>query len=108
MLTAVTLYVAWRTDAAAGAVGAAAVLAAIVFLEWAVRAMPDLLVLSGGALPGIGPRPGDESISSHLVMAAIFAGGFGAAGFLAQGRAGERGGSGDLVGHGDGSRRWCC
>lgn len=87
VLVAATLFVAWRTDAAVGAVAAAAVLTAIVFLEWAVRATPDLLVLSGGALPGIGPRPVDDSISSHLVMAAIFAGGFGIAGFLAQGRA---------------------
>jgi uncharacterized membrane protein len=37
-------------------------------------------------LPGIGPVATDGSVSLHLVTAAIFAAGFGAAGFLAQGR----------------------
>lgn len=86
-LVAAALVVAWRTDAAVGAVAAAAVLTAVVFLEWTVRAMPDLGVVSGGALPGIGPRPIDDSITSHLVTAIIFAAGFGISGFLAQGRA---------------------
>jgi uncharacterized membrane protein len=86
LLVAATLVVAWRTDAAIAAVAAAAVLVAIVFLEWAVRATPDLLVLSGGVLPGIAPDATDASVSSHLVTAAIFAGGFGVAGYLAQGR----------------------
>jgi uncharacterized membrane protein len=85
-LVAGTLFVAWRAQAATGAVAAAAVLVAIVFLEWAVRANPDMLVLPGGPLPGIGPAATDSSVSTHLVTAAIFAIGFGAAGFLAQGR----------------------
>jgi uncharacterized membrane protein len=57
-----------------------------VFLEWAVRGNPDMLVLPGGPLPGIGPNASDGSVSLHLMTAAIFAVGFGAAGFLAQGR----------------------
>ena len=48
---------------------------AIVFLEWAVRANPDMLVLPGGPLPGIGPAATDSSVATHLTTAAIFAGG---------------------------------
>ena len=57
-----------------------------MFAEWAVRGNPDMLVLPGGALPGIGPSATGESVTLHLVTAAIFAAGFGVAGFLAQGR----------------------
>ncbi len=86
LLVAGTLLIAWRAPAATGAVAAAAVLAALVFLEWAVLANPDMLVVPGGALPGIGPHITDGSVSLHLTSAAIFALGFGVAGFLAQGR----------------------
>jgi uncharacterized membrane protein len=86
LLVAGTLLVAWRADAAAGAVAAASLLVFLVFAEWAVRGNPDMLVLPGGALPGIGPAATDSSVTLHLVTAAIFAAGFGAAGFLAQGR----------------------
>ncbi len=86
ILVAATLLVAWLAPAATGAIAFAAVFVGIVFLEWAVRGNPDMLVLPGGPLPGIGPSATDSSVSSHLIMAAIFAAGFGAAGFLAQGR----------------------
>jgi uncharacterized membrane protein len=86
LLVAGSLIVAWRTDAAAGAVGAAAALVFVVFAEWAIRANADMLVLPGGPLAGIGPSATDGSVSLHLISAAIFAAGFGAAGFLAQGR----------------------
>jgi uncharacterized membrane protein len=86
LLVAGSLLVAWRSDAAAGAVGAAAALVFVVFAEWAVRANPDMLVLPGGPLPGIGPNATDGSVALHLISAAIFAAGFGVAGFLAQGR----------------------
>ncbi len=86
LLVAGGLLVAWRSDAAAGAVGAAAALVFVVFAEWAVRANPDMLVLPGGPLSDIGPNATDGSVSLHLISAAIFAAGFGVAGFLAQGR----------------------
>src|ERR1700727_1297139 len=86
VLVAGSLLIAWRAPAATGAVAAAAVLAALVFLEWAVLANPDMLVVPGGALPGIGPHATDGSVSLHLTAAAIFALGFGTAGFLSQGR----------------------
>ncbi len=86
LLVAATLLVAWHAEAAAGAIVAASAFVAIVFLEWAVRGNPDMLVLPGGPLPGIGANAIDGSVSIHLMTAAIFAVGFGAAGFLAQGR----------------------
>jgi uncharacterized membrane protein len=86
VLVAAALLVAWFAQAATGAVGAAAILVFIVFAEWAVRGNPDMLVVPGGPLPGIGPVATDSSVSLHLIAAAIFAAGFGAAGFLAQGR----------------------
>jgi uncharacterized membrane protein len=86
LLVAGTLFVAWRAEAATAAVAGAAGFVFIVFAEWAVRANPDMLVVPGGALPSIGPAATDGSVSLHLVTAAIFAVGFGIAGFLAQGR----------------------
>jgi uncharacterized membrane protein len=86
ILVAATLLVAWRAPAATAAVGAAAALVFVVFAEWAVRGNPDMLVLPGGPLPGIGPAATDASVTMHLISAVIFAGGFGIAGFLAQGR----------------------
>jgi uncharacterized membrane protein len=88
-LVAGALFVAWRAPAATGAIAAAALFVFIVFAEWAVRGNPDMLVLPGGPLPGIGPNATDGSVSLHLVTAAMFAVGFGAAGFLAQGRSGS-------------------
>jgi uncharacterized membrane protein len=85
-LVAATLLIAWRAPAATGAVAAASFFAAVVFLEWAVLTNPDMLVVPGGAIPGIGPHATDGSVSLHLTSALIFAVGFGVAGFLAQGR----------------------
>ncbi|OAF02661.1 hypothetical protein AYJ54_26230 [Bradyrhizobium centrolobii] len=89
LLVGATLFVAWRAPAATGALGAASATVFIVFAEWAVRANPDMLVLPGGPLPGIGPTSTDSAVTLHLVMAAIFAAGLGIAGFLAQGRSGS-------------------
>jgi len=86
LLVAGTLFVAWRSDAATGAIIAASAFVFIVFTEWAIRGNPDMLVLPGGPLPGIVPNATDGSISMHLITAAVFAAGFGAAGYLVQGR----------------------
>src|SRR5712671_3696443 len=86
VLVAATLFVAWRAQAATGAIAVAAAFIFVVFAEWAVRGNPDMLVLPGGPLPGIGPAATDSSVALHLIAAAIFAVGFGGAGFLAQGR----------------------
>jgi uncharacterized membrane protein len=86
ILVAGTLSVAWQAPSASGAPGAAAAFIFIVFAEWVVRGNPDMLVVPGGALPGIGPSATDGSVSLHMTTAAIFAATFGVAGFLAQGR----------------------
>ncbi|MFB9264863.1 DUF2339 domain-containing protein [Bradyrhizobium erythrophlei] len=86
LLAAGSLFVAWRAPAATGAIGAAAAFVFIVFGEWAVRRNVDMLVLPGGAIPGIGPSATDGSVSLHLITAAVFAAAFGVAGFLAQAR----------------------
>ena len=86
LLVAATLLVAWRAPAATAAIAAAALFVFIVFAEWAVRANSDMLVLPGGPLPGIGPSATGESVNLHLIIAVLFAAGFGITGFLAQGR----------------------
>src|SRR5947209_726667 len=86
ILMAASLFVSWRAPAATGAIGAASIFIFVVFAEWVVRGNPDLLVLPGGPLPGIGPAATEGSVSLHLITAAIFAAGFGVAGFLAQAR----------------------
>jgi len=86
LLVAGSLAIAWRAPAATGAIAAAAAFVFIVFAEWAVRGNPDMLVLPGGALAGIGPNATDQSVTLHLTTAALFAAGFGLAGFFAQGR----------------------
>jgi uncharacterized membrane protein len=85
LLTAATVAIAWRSDAAAGAVPIAAALAALVIIAWAVDPMTSHLVASGPG-SGLAPEPSQSSIAWHFVLGALFAGGFTAAGFLAQGR----------------------
>ena len=87
LLIAATLAIAWRTDAAAGVLPAAAIFVGLVFLSWAVRGNPEWLVVPGGAMPGIGADALEGSVTTHLGAALLFAAGFGITGFLAQGRA---------------------
>ncbi|MDQ8730810.1 DUF2339 domain-containing protein [Bradyrhizobium sp. LHD-71] len=86
ILIAAVIAIAWRTDAAAGALPAAAIFAGLVFLSWAVRGNPEWLVVPGGAMQGVGPEALEGSVAAHLTAALVFAAGFGLAGFLAQGR----------------------
>jgi uncharacterized membrane protein len=86
ILIAATILIAWRTEAAAGALPAAAVFVALVFLSWALRGNPEWLVAPGGAMPGVGPEALAGSVQMHLIAAFLFAAGFGISGFLAQGR----------------------
>ena len=86
VLTAATVAIAWRTEAAAGAVPVAAILAALVMAHWAVHMnVQGLLAPSGPAAPAI-PEPERYDYGSHLILAAGWAVLFGAGGFLAQGR----------------------
>ena len=85
-LTAATVAIAWRTEAAAGAVPAAAVLSAVVMAHWAVHMnVQGLLAPSGPAAPAI-PEPERYDYGSHLILAAGWTVLFGTSGFLAQGR----------------------
>ncbi|PZA09870.1 DUF2339 domain-containing protein [Rhodopseudomonas palustris] len=86
VLIAATLAIAWRAASATAAVGAAAVLVGLVFLSWVVHDNPDLLVLPGGALPGIGADPLAGAVTTHLIAATVFGIGFAGFGILAQGR----------------------
>ena len=86
VLTVATVAVAWRAEAATGAVPVAAILAMAVMAHWAVAMNPSQLLRPGGpaALAVHQPQPYDYG--SHLVVAAGWAALFGIAGFLAQGR----------------------
>jgi uncharacterized membrane protein len=86
VLTVATIAIAWRTEAAAGAVPASAILAALVMAHWSVHMnVQGLLAPSGPAAPAI-PEPERYDFGSHLILAAGWAVLFGAGGFLAQGR----------------------
>ena len=86
VLTAATIVIAWRTDAAAGAVPAAALLATAVMAHWAVYLhRQGLLAPSGPTAPAI-PEPQAYDYGWHLALGAAWAMGFGGSGFLAQGR----------------------
>jgi uncharacterized membrane protein len=86
VLTAATIAIAWRTEAAAGTVPVAAILAALVMAHWSVHMnVQGLLAPSGPAAPAI-PEPERYDYGSHLILAAGWAVLFGASGFLAQGR----------------------
>jgi uncharacterized membrane protein len=89
VLTAATVAIAWRTEAAAGAAPAAAILAAAVMAHWAVHMnVQGLLAPSGPTAPAAPaiPEPERYDYGSHLILAAGWAVLFGAGGFLAQGR----------------------
>jgi uncharacterized membrane protein len=86
VLVAATVAIAWRTDAVAAAVPAAAVLAVLVIARWAVDPNLEHLVLPSGPVAGAVPEPDRASFGWHLVLGITFAVLFGGAGYLAQGR----------------------
>jgi uncharacterized membrane protein len=85
-LTAASVAIAWRAEAATGAVPAAAAFAVLVMAQWAARIQVEHLIASAGHLAGAVPEPEKAETGLHLVLGAGFAGLFGIAGFLAQGR----------------------
>jgi uncharacterized membrane protein len=86
VLTIATVAIAWRTEAATGAVPIAAVLAMAVMAHWAVAMNPSQLLWPGGVAAPAVHEPQPYEYGSHLVVAAGWAALFGIAGFLAQGR----------------------
>ena len=86
VLTVTTVVIAWRTEAAAGAVPVAAVLAMAVMGHWALQTNLEMLLApSGPTAPAI-PEPARFLYGSHLLLAGAWAALFGIAGFLQQGR----------------------
>jgi uncharacterized membrane protein len=83
VLTAATIAIAWRAEAAVGAVPIAAAFAALVIAAWAVDPVTSHLVASG---PGGGPEPSPASIAWHFVLGILLAVAFAGSGYLAQGR----------------------
>jgi uncharacterized membrane protein len=88
VLVAATIAIAWRSEAATGAVPAAAVMVALAFAEWSVTFDFGQLVAPAGPVAGAIPSPQPAQYGLHLVLGAFFAILFGAAGYLAQGRSG--------------------
>jgi uncharacterized membrane protein len=86
LLTVATLAIAWRAEAAAGAVAAAAALSAIVIIRWSLDVELTHLIAPAGPAGLASPQPWQADISAHLALGFGFAVLFGALGFLAQGR----------------------
>jgi uncharacterized membrane protein len=86
VLTVATVAIAWRAEAATGAVPVAAILAMAVMAHWAVAMNPSQLLLPGGLAAPAVHEPQPYEYGSHLVIAAGWAALFGIAGYLAQGR----------------------
>ena len=86
VLAAATVAIAWRAEAAAAAVPAAAVLVVLVFVRWAADLNIEHLLAPSGPVAGAVPEPPKANVGWHLVLAAGFAVLFGGAGYLAQGR----------------------
>ena len=85
-LTAATVAIAWRSEAAAAAVPLAGVMVALMFLQYSVNFSVEQLVLPSGPTAGAMPEPQRVFYGTHLTLGAGLAALFGAAGFLAQGR----------------------
>jgi uncharacterized membrane protein len=85
LVTAATIAIAWRTEAALWAVPAAGVLVAAVMIQWAAPEFVDSLLLSPGVTAGAIPGP-PAGTSLHLVLGAALAAIFGLSAFAVQGR----------------------
>jgi uncharacterized membrane protein len=85
LLSAATVAIVWRTDAALWALPAAGVFTAAVMIQWAAPEFVETLVLSPGVTRGAVPEP-PAGTTLHLVFGAALAAIFGLPAFLAQGR----------------------
>src|SRR4029079_15828616 len=86
LLTIATVAIAWRTDAAAGAVPVAAVHASLVLVSWALAPEIAHLIAPAGVAGAAAPQPWNADIGPHIALGFLFAALFGAGGFMAQGR----------------------
>jgi len=85
LLTAATVAIAWRAEAALYALPAAGLLVILVMLHWTAPSVFEELVLPGGVTADAIPQPPTGS-GWHLALGAIFAALFGVSGYAAQGR----------------------
>lgn len=83
-LVAAAVAIAWHTPAAVGAVPAAAVLAVLVMLRWALDLDLEHLIAASGPVAGAVPEPDRAEFGLHLALGTAFALGFGIVGFLSQ------------------------
>jgi uncharacterized membrane protein len=87
VLIAATVAIAWRTDSAAAAIPAAAILVTLIFLHWSLEFDVSELGLPAGPVPDSLWKPEHYLFGAPLALGAFFALLFGASGFLAQQRA---------------------
>ena len=85
ILTAATVAIAWRADAALWALPAAGLMTFLVMLHWAVPTIFDQLVLAPGVTRGAIPGP-PTGTGLHLTLGLAMAALFGVTGYAAQGR----------------------
>jgi uncharacterized membrane protein len=85
ILAAATVAIAWRSEAALGALPAAGVLTIFMMLHWAVPTMFETLVLAPGVTRGAIPDLPSAS-GLHMTLGFAFAALFGLSGYAAQGR----------------------
>jgi uncharacterized membrane protein len=86
VLSAATVAIAFRAEAATCVVPVAAILSLAVMADWAVpRSLNNLIAPAGPVAPAIAD-PQRYDYGSHFLLAAAWAAMFGGAGFLAQGR----------------------
>jgi uncharacterized membrane protein len=85
ILTAATVAIASRADAALWALPAAGLMTFLVMLHWAVPAIFDQLVLAPGVTRGAIPGP-STGTGLHLTLGLAMAALFGVTGYAAQGR----------------------
>jgi uncharacterized membrane protein len=89
VLAAATVAITWRTDAVMAVVPAAAALAVLALVHWALDFRFDILVKPDGPLSGAPPVWMIVGQAEHVAFAAAVAALFGVAGYWRQGRSGE-------------------
>ena len=85
ILTAATVAIAWRADAALWALPAAGLMTFLVMLHWAVPTIFDQLVLAPGVTRGAIPGP-STGTELHLTLGLAMTALFGVTGYAVQGR----------------------
>ncbi len=85
-LVLATVAIAWRAEAAAAAVPAAAALTVLVIMRWAFDADLSRLIAPAGIAGVASPQPLRADVGAHLALGGAYAALFAVAGYLAQGR----------------------